>query len=336
MNRTLRIGLSANASGPHTRELTQAFADASQWLNRKAEFIWAEDGRDPTMAARAAVQLANANVAIVVGHLSAAAALAALPVYVERNIAFIAPATSHKRLNPSGWRGALRAFGTDTRTARTMVTVCPPGAQPVVAFQHQTYGTALAQELEAVILGRGEVPRLIGCSLPLTARALPAQTTTLYVAGIHEFCIEVVRDARGQGFGGPIVVGDDCFTPNFVNLCGTVAEGTLVATQIVASRYGFQQDDIGSVIEATDIDGYHSTSLIALTVALQAVAQYPDLRGAELGHVIQQTSWATSYGTFGFNPQGDLVGLDDVAFEVRGGRLLLKHFEVAASAGLSA
>jgi hypothetical protein len=90
------------------------------------------------------------------------------------------------------------------------------------------------------------------------------------------------------------------------------------------------------VIEGADIDGYHSTSLIALTIALQAVAQYPDLRGAALGQAIRHASWATAYGPFGFDHQGDLIGLDDVAFEVRGGRLVLKHFDIAASASLSA
>ena len=313
MSNTVRIGLSANAGGAHTRELLQAFPVARDWLEIDAAFVWAEDGRDPALAASAATQLCDAGVPIVVGHLSAAAAVSALPVYARRDVAFIAPATSHPRLNPTGWAGAVRTSGSDKRTARSMLSATPPSGQPVICFQRQAYGEALAAELDEALTASGLNPSLIAIDGTGDEVELPPDTGSLYVAGIHEFCAEVIRTVRKQGVTSEIAVGDDCFTKDFVSRCGEAVEGCTVSTQIVPRAIA------GSFGEACAASGYFPTCLIAISVALQASRQFPELRGEELGKAIRAMRWRTPFGGVKFDSDGDLKGLLDMNFKVKGG-----------------
>ncbi len=319
MTQTLTIGLSANDGGPHTPELLRAFVDAREWLGCTVDFVWMNDGREPVRARKAAAHLSSCGVSIVVGHLSAAAAVAAAEIYAASDTVFIAPATSHPQINPGGWEGILRAFGTDERTARTMLAACLPGATPVVIEQRQAYGAALADALSFVIKDFGSAPVRIAPYFPPEAVSLPHDTSTLYVCGIHEFCIDVIRAVRGNGFIGAVAVGDDCFTPNFLASGGADVDGCFVATQIVP---GSANGKAGTLVRGEAIEGYYPTCLIATTVALQAATRFPDLSGAALGRAIRAQDWLTPFGWIGFDRNGDLRGLRDALFRVEGNCLV--------------
>ncbi|MGJ4860555.1 ABC transporter substrate-binding protein [Labrys sp. KB_33_2] len=321
MNKHLRIGLAANDGGAHTQELLDAFVVAKAWLGVEASYIWENDEREPKAAARAAQRMADSGVPIVVGHLSAAAAVAAVPVYAARNMAFIAPATSHPRLNPQGWPGVLRAFGTDGQTAQSMVAIAPPGESSAICFQRQTYSQALASELRQRLEAKGHAPALIEITGDAGLAALPSGVSTLYIAGIHEFCADVARETRKRKLGCTISVGDDCYTPSFVQRASGAAEGCRISTQILSALLG-ESDDAPA-------QGYLPTSVIALTVALQATALFPELNGAELGEAIRACSWNTPYGAITFDEHGNLRDLSAVSFVVDNGTI--RHFRGTAS-----
>ncbi|WP_181160955.1 ABC transporter substrate-binding protein [Labrys okinawensis] len=319
MNKHLRIGLAANDGGAHTQELLEAFVVAKAWLGVEASYVWENDERDPKAAVQAARRLADSGVPIVVGHLSAAAAVAAVPVYAARNMAFIAPATSHPHLNPRGWPGVLRAFGTDGRTARSMVTIAPPGEHPAICFERQAYSQALAAELRQRLEAAGHAPAVVEIADDTGLAALPSTVSTLYIAGIHEFCADVARGVRKQGLDCTISVGDDCYTPSFVERAVEAAEGCRISTQILSALLSENGD--------APVQGYLPTSVIALTVALQAIALFPELNGAELGKAMRARSWNTPYGSVTFDEDGNLRGLSAISFIVDKGAI--RHFRGA-------
>lgn len=311
MNKHLRIGLAANDGGAHTQELLDAFVMAKTWLGVEASYVWENDEREPEAAARAARHLADSGVPIVVGHLSAAAAVAAVPIYVARNMAFIAPATSHPHLNPRCWPGVLRAFGTDGQTAQSMVAVAPPGEYPAICFQRQAYSQALASELQQRLEAGGHAPALIEIIDDAWPLLLPPKISTLYIAGIHEFCADVIRGIRERNLSCTVSLGDDCYTPSFVQHASAAAEGSYISTQIVTSLLEEGDDALAQ--------GYLPTSVIALTVALQAIVLFPKLHGCELGEAIRTCSWNTPYGAVTFDENGNLRGLSSVSFVVSNG-----------------
>lgn len=317
----IRIGISANLEGAHTRELLEGLRCAQEWLGVKCDAIWAEDGRDPVKAAEAARYLADAEVPIVVGHLSAAAALAAVEVYRRRDIALIAPATSHPALNPLGYKGVLRAFGLDTDVAAAMIKHTPPGDEPIILYHHQAYGLSLAFELEAQL---AEMRRpFTRCDLAADGwLALCTEARgAVYLAGIHEVCAEAVRLIRRASPRKRIALGDDCYTPNFLVLSGANAEKCRVTTPVlpVSGRYfldtGFQPGT----------QGYFHPCAVGASVALQAVSSCPELKGGMLGEMIRCRTWRTPLGDFSFNEFGDLKEVHYRTFEVSGGGFCELH-----------
>ena len=301
------IGLSANEAGAHTRELVDGFTQACEWLGCQPNYFWAEDGRNPTQARIAAQTLIDMDVQFVLGHLSAAASIAAAEGYRKNNMALFAPATSHPALQRSNWPGIIRVFGTDERTAQAMVEARPIDGQPAVLFQRQIYGVSLGRELLAALRVHGHEPyaALISETAPLPA--LPESVSHVFIAAIHEVAADAVIGIRQSGFTGTIALGDDCLTPNFMALAGDHAEGCLVISPIWPEA-GISPDS-----------GYKPSSAIAASVAIQAFQKDPCARGAELGKLITGQSWMTPHGEARFDPSGNLRGMRETVYEVRDG-----------------
>lgn len=312
----LRLGLSANAGGAHTAELLEAVREAQRWLGVRADVVWADDRREPGTARLAALSLCEAGVPIVVGHLSAAAALAAVPVYESRDVAFIAPATSHLALNVSMSDGILRAFGTDEKTASAMVADHEPGDGAMVIVERQAYSEALGHELARELAN-------LGCSvewviLPEQHSRLPASAGLgcVYISGIHEFCAPVLRQLRQLGYRGEVVLGDDCLTPSFVVLAAGAAEGCRVIGHVLPIR----KPEHGLAVPDTAAgNGYYRTCMVAAIVALSSQTIFPAARGAELGRLIRSEPWPTPFGAMTFDTSGNLDGTACLSFTVRGG-----------------
>jgi ABC-type branched-subunit amino acid transport system substrate-binding protein len=302
----LTIGLSANAAGAHTAELLAGVEYAQDWLGVRCRTVWAEDGRDPVVARRAADQLVSAGLALVIGHLSAAASVHAADVYRRTDTALLAPGTSHPDLNPRNWPGILRSCGRDERTARAMVAALPGDGPTLVVCQRQTFGLSLGAALCDALAAEGVrvEPRVVDD--PAACTPDPG-TSRIFAAGIHEFCAELVGVLRRSAPDGRIAVGDDCLTSNFLTLGGRSVEGVRVVAPIVPAA------------RDRALEGYFATSVIATVVGIQALVAAPRLRGAGLGRLIRGRSWPTPYGPVGFDGAGDLTGLREEVFTVREG-----------------
>lgn len=300
------IGVSANIEGAHTRELLDGVRDAIAWTGIDCETIWAEDGRDPGIARDAARRLIAAGVPLVVGHLSAAASVAAAQVYAAHDVALVAPATSHPDLNPRDWPGILRVCGTDTQTARVMLAAAPPRDRHAILCQDQIFGRSLAACLQQELARAGAGP--VDLWVHGEEDALPPALdglTHVFVTGVHEYCAVIVRELRRWRPSLDITLGDDCLTPNFLRLADGAAEGARIVCPVVP-----EIDDASA--------GYRPAATIGTSIALQALAAHPEARGARLGRIMRARVWNTPFGAFGFDGRGNVTGLETRVFRVVG------------------
>lgn len=308
--RTFTVGLAANAAGAHTGELLEGFQRAQDWTGITCDYHWAEDGRNPAIAEVAARTLVAKRVPLVIGHLSAAACLTAARIYHEHNIALVAPATSHPRLNTENWPGIVRVCGSDSQTARAMVDVTDIAASCAILCQDQCFGRSLADCLTDALGERGGQTELFWVHRESdTLPTIPSHVENVFVTGIHEYCAVVVRALRIARPDLRVIVGDDCLTPNFPRLAGRAANEVIVVSPTVPGI-----DDPSQ--------GYMPTAMVGTIIALQAMKLCPSARGAELGEVIRSGSWPTPYGVFGFDGNGDIVGLEISTFLLKEGIFL--------------
>jgi len=307
---TVTVGLAANTEGAHTQELLDGFREAQDWTGISCTHHWAEDGRDPIIAERAAKQLIEHQVPLVIGHLSAAASLSAARIYSEYDVALVAPATSHPELNAGNWPGIVRVCGSDRETARVMLEATEGTGPYAILCQDQIFGKSLAECLRQALADQGapEPSHWMhdeSDALPL----IPDHVTEVFVTGIHEYCATVVCALRAKRPDVQITLGDDCLTPNFPRLAGAAANGIKVICPTVP-----RIDDISQ--------GYKPAATIGAAIALQALVEAPKARGAELGQIMRDRSWPTPYGTFGFDPQGNIIGLSTETYKVEAGVFL--------------
>lgn len=311
--RTLMLGLAANAAGAHTQELFDGFREAQNWTGISCTYYWAEDGRDPSIAERAAKKFVAKDVPLVIGHLSAAASLTAARIYRAHDIALVAPATSHPELNAGNWPGIVRVCGTDLQTARVMLNAAEPAALCAILCQDQIFGWSLAGCLRQALAERGAPAALHWVYDETDALPpIPSNITEIFVTGIHEYCATVVRALRAARSDLKITLGDDCLTPNFLRLAGRAANGVTVICPTVPAVEDVSQ-------------GYKPAAVIGTAIALQAMAVAPQARGMELGHIMRSRKWPTPYGDFGFDGWGDIIGLETGTYTVEAGVYLSRR-----------
>lgn len=347
----LRIGVSANR-GAHTNELIGGTVLAIEDAGRPVRIVWREDGRDRETAAAAAEAFVADGIRIIIGHLSASAALGAAPVYRRAGALLLAPGTSHPDLtggpatDGDANHTVLRLCHRDEEQADIIADFIAAQADwrcVAVVRQDIAFGRMLADLITPRLMARGCEVRTVSADAhglldPKAALATLDNGRVTLISGIHECAAAVMHTLEEAGNQTTVILPDDGLTPNLITLAGRAAERAL----IFAPGPGV---DSGGGAEAEPATGPSAwrTSLVArfrrllgmepgayflttysaahiLLSTLDALGDRVD--PSRIAEFIKSRAWATPLGNLRFDRWGDVRGIGWTVHRVENGQFV--------------
>jgi branched-chain amino acid transport system substrate-binding protein len=335
----LRIGLASNVA-PHTRELCGGVylalqdAGALDGVRRQpVQMVWQDDRREAAAAAAAAQAFEAMGIAVVIGHLSASAAVPAAAVYQRHRSLLLAPGTTHPALTERGYDTVFRVCARDDRQAEAIadwVASEPAWRGDLLLIEQDIeHGAMLAGLIADALQRRGRaaarmtIPRE-GPYPAATWRQLQVSPPRLILfAGIHEAAAEVIRGTRAAGYAASFLLGDDSYTPELPALAGAAAEGARGLA--LGDLGGAGNPRVDAVVAryrqltGQDIGAYLLTSYAAASILRQAIEAAGSAHPEALAPLLRSRRWDTPLGRIGFHANGDAAAIEWRPWQVHNG-----------------
>lgn len=224
------IGIAGALSGRQTahRGLFQSAQQRLETLGIRT--ILEDDLAMPDTAVAAARRLLDANVTAVIGHFNSACAEAVIPMYRERNIPLLLPASSKTELAVGN--GVFRLCSTDAFQAKliavTAAPLVPAGAAIEIAIDRTPYSLRLLQELRQ--LGYARSAHLVDIASP------PASATKVRVVlATNTHLRQAYSCLLDSDWSGTAIFSDEAHIDEFLGYPG--APG--IALHVVGPRPGY-------------------------------------------------------------------------------------------------
>ena len=305
-------------------------------LGRQIRLILADDQGQTVAGAAACTQLiASDRVAAILGPAMSNVALASAPIAQSAQVPMITPAASHPKVTESGdyifrvcftdtFQGTLGAnFAYDELLARKAACLCEGGSD---------YSRGLADRFKTTFAARGGQVALEAYApgarefRPQVTRLLMARPEVLYLPGFVTEIALIAREARKQGYHGPILGGDGWESARLVELGGAAVEHGYYTThcsredphprvqafvQNFQARYQTQPD-------ALAILGYD-----AACVLLDAIARAGAADGPAIQEALMRTEFPAVSGPVRFDAQRN-PHKPGVIMQIRNGRRIYR------------
>ena len=276
------------------------------------------------------------DVVAVIGHLQSYITVQTAGVYNQAGLVLVAPTATDPKLTQLGYTRAFRASFTDDSVGRHLAELVASQQRKNVAVYYirNDYGRNLAnafeeraRELGVAVQARNSYDPSEQASERTFDQVLtewkPVELDAIVLAGEVPSAAIFVTQARRKGIDVPIIGSDAMSSPALMEVAGTAAEGTTVASFFNAdeprpevvrfnaaftAKYGVPPD-AGSAL------GYDCVQLLAHAMKQAGSAVPVDV--ARALHALKD--WRGVTGTFSFDEEGDAA--KPVTFSVvRGGR----------------
>jgi branched-chain amino acid transport system substrate-binding protein len=289
---------------------------------RKLTLLIGDDaGCDPKTAVEVAGELARQGVVFVDGHYCSGASIPASRVYHDRGVLQISPGSTNPRLTEQGFANVFRVCGRDdVQGAFAADYVVDHGLAGRIAIVHDrsAYGKGIADEFrkrlnqrgvretmyEAVAQGDEEFGDLI-------ARMGDSSIDLIYFGGYFTESGLFVRQARQQGLTATMVVTSGSFNPQYWDLAGPAAEGTL-ATFGPETRGLPSAAEVAKRFEAEGFspEGYTLYAYAAVQVFAEAARRAGSTELGALVKALREGTFETVLGPIAFDEKGDVKGFE--------------------------
>jgi len=247
----VKIGFAAPLTGPQahygeeykngvTLAIEDANAEKPSIDGKPVTFeLEAEDDQaDPKIATQLAQKFVDNKVAGIVGHFNSGTSIPASKIYSDAGIPMVAMATSPV-FTTQGYKTTFRSMTSDTQQGSVMgqFVVNKLGAKKVVIVDDRTaYGQGLADEFEkAVKAAGGEVVKREFTNDKATDFAAiltsikGVSPDVVFYGGADAQSAPMAKQMKRLGLKAPLVSGEMTKTPNFLQLAGKEAEGTIAS-----------------------------------------------------------------------------------------------------------
>lgn len=324
-------------SGEQTRRGAEmAVADlnaAGGILGEPVRLSVADDASDPQQAMAVARKLVDDGVALVVGHRSSDASIAASAVYARAGVLQITPSSTNPQLTEQGIATLFRVCGRDDaqgRVAGDLLASVEDDQRIGIVHDGTRYGRGLAEATRQRLRERGGREVWSGVYDPdrrdfdeLLSRLRGAEVDVLFVGGYSVEAGLIVLQAREQGYELQLIGGDSLHNSDYWMIAGDSAEGTL---------FTFDSDprehpaaiELVQRFRAVDYEpeGYTLHTYAAIQVWAQAVSDAGSTEGPVVAEAMRARTYDTVLGSLRFDAKGDLVSHSYVWYEWRDGRYL--------------
>lgn len=288
-------------------------------LGHEVRLVAVDDACGTEQATAAALQLVEADVAVVVGHFCSHSSLLAAPIYEAVGLPMITPDSTHPRLTEVGRPNVFRLTGRDDeqgRIAGDWLARRRPGQRIGIVHDGSTYGMGLAEHARAQLHRRGVREALFEEYTPgaasyggLVRRLTAAGASLLYVGGYGPDAGLIARTARAQGSTLRLVGGDGLGMEEFWTVAADAGDGTLftarpdVRAQPAAEQVLEEFRTLGLGPSPSGLAAY-----AAVQVWAEAARRAQSLDPVTVTRMIHRGRFATVLGRVAFADNGDLLG----------------------------
>ncbi|MFC7534477.1 branched-chain amino acid ABC transporter substrate-binding protein [Actinoplanes sp. GCM10030250] len=286
-------------------------------LGRQVELVIEDDACDPGTAVTAAHNAVKRDVAVSVGGYCSSAVVPTLKIFRNAGIPMIiAQANSTDLLEP-GYDSVFLICGTVAAEAEFAVgwmkrlggdrlAVVHDGTSFPVTLADSTAKTAKRTKKMTVVAelklsqGAPSYARIAGA-----VRA--AKADIVYFTGYYSEASQLIKDLRGEGFTGEIVVGDGATDGPLLQDLTAVEAKDVYGTALIFPEFmpglaewsGRYEKAVGSAPGPSTVEAYDSVK-----VALDAITRAGSLDREAIRKAIAATDFSVMSGPVTFNPDG--------------------------------
>ncbi|HJV06525.1 MAG TPA: branched-chain amino acid ABC transporter substrate-binding protein [Chromobacteriaceae bacterium] len=248
---TIKIGFAAPMTGPqahygeeYKNGVTLAIEDANASKPTidgkpvKFELVAEDDQADPKTATQLAQKLVDQKVNGVIGHFNSGTSIPASKIYSDAGLPMIAMATSPV-FTAQGFKNTFRSMTSDTQQGSVMgkFVVEKLKAKNIVIVDDRTaYGQGLADEFEkAVKAAGGKIAKREFTNDKATDFAAiltsikGVNPDVIFYGGADAQSAPMAKQMKRLGINAPLVSGEMTKTPNFLQLAGKEADGSIAS-----------------------------------------------------------------------------------------------------------
>lgn len=258
-DKVITIGIAGPFTGPAAsygvpiKNATELFVES---VNKsggiggyKLSVVYGDDQCDAKQAAQVAKRMvSNKKVTAIVGHFCSSSTLAAAPIYARRQLVVLSAASSSPKISDEqeyGRSWIKRSGQWVFRTANSDTLQGPKTASYYlkkkgykrigVIYDNDDYGKGLADSFVGGLKGLGTNPVAVEAYTRGT-KDFASQLTKInvnkpdliYISGLYEEVVMIVKQARKLGYQGQIAGGDGAFADDTIKIGGKSVEGLMV------------------------------------------------------------------------------------------------------------
>jgi branched-chain amino acid transport system substrate-binding protein len=307
-------------SGEETRRGVElAVADlnaAGGLLGQPLRLIVGDDAADPAQAVALAQQLVDEGAALVVGHRTSDASMAASAVYAAAPLIQITPASTNPRLTEQGYDNVFRICGRDDNQGRVAGEyLARSHAERRIGLLHDgsLYGRGLAERTRETLRAHG-VKEAWYASYPAGQRDFSAQVEhiaeqrieVLYLGGYSSEAGLIMRQVRERGLDLQLVAGDALHNTDFWMISGPAGQDAMFTFSDDLRDSPAARDVVARLREAGyEPEGWTLHSYAAVQVWAAAVRRAGTLDHRRVAEALRAGPYASVIGTVEFDARGD-------------------------------
>lgn len=291
-----------------------------------------DDQADGRIATTVAQQLIDDQVSGVVGHLNSSTTLPASRLYHINGIVQITPSATNPTYTKQGFDRAFRVISNDIQQGRALGTyaVKELKAKNIAVIDDKTaYGAGLAGQFEqAVTQAQGVVvaheyttDKETDFNAILT-RIKGSKPDLVFFAGMDGQGAAMVQQVKNLGLSAQFMGGDGIYTPDFVKLGGTSAEGTIASLPGVPVTQMPKGQVFQKRFEAKygQIQLYAAYNYDAVMVMADAMKRANSADPKVYAKEIKTSQWPGVTTTISFDDKGDLKKASITIYKVQDGK----------------
>ncbi|MDN8008570.1 branched-chain amino acid ABC transporter substrate-binding protein [Burkholderia multivorans] len=289
-----------------------------------------DDQSDPRIGVQAAQQLADGQVAVVIGHFNSGTTLPASKIYAKAGIPMITPSATNPDITRAGLGTVYRVIATDTQNAGNAGAYAASitKAKRIAIIDDRTaFGQGEADEFEKAVKANGGTivareftnDKAVDFSAQLT-KIKSVNADLVFFGGLDAQSAMLVKRMRQLGIRAQFLAGGGVMTANFIKLAGSAAEGAAVW------EYGQPLSRLakGKLFETkfkqkygVDMLAYAPFAYDATWIAINAMQKANSTKPADFNAALKRTQYDGITGTIAFTETGDLKNPSSTLYEVK-------------------
>lgn len=328
---TVTIGLSAPLTGDNAMIGEQVLQgaklavdkinQAGGVLGRQIKLQPEDDACDPKQAVAVANKIVADRIQFVVGPACSGAAIPASDIYQEAGTVMMSPVSSNPSLTDTKKWNVFRLYGrTDTQAVKIADLIAKMGVAKRVAILYDSRDVArsFASQLKQELAGKKITPVLYESYAAgskdyhaIVSRLKEVKADIIMLASYLGEAGLIVRQSHEQNIQPQFIGFDTLANKDFWSITGGAGEGTLYISY-PEPRKSSANAATNAEFKARKFepDGYTYIAYAVVQSWAQAAEKAKIFDGKAIAKALKENHFDTAAGNLGFDPKGDVVGLD--------------------------